>query len=124
MNINEKDIDNNTILLKVCKLGIKDNLRLIQKIIELGGDPNITNVDGDNYYSIIKNEAVTNNEFIGFLKEKYKTNEVMNNGLEEKNKKWKFFNFKFLLLGFLVIFIVILHCFSYFKLKTMNDNDY
>lgn len=124
MNINEKDIDNNTILLKVCKLGIKDNLRLIQKIIELGGDPSITNVNGDNYYSIIKSEAITNNEFLGFLKEKYKTNKLIHNGLEENNKKLKFFNFRFLLLGFLVLFIMILHCFSFFKLKTMNDNDF
>ena len=61
IDINMTNNDNDTALILAAKSGIKDNIRLVQKMIELKADPYIENKKGESFYSIVSQEAIYNN---------------------------------------------------------------
>lgn len=52
--------DCDTPLILAAKNGIKDNIRIVQKMLELKADPYIENKKGESFYSIVSQEAVYN----------------------------------------------------------------
>lgn len=64
MNINKTDKDGNTILLLSAKNGIKNNYRLIRKIIDIGGDLFLKNNKKESFYDYLYSEAMKDKKFI------------------------------------------------------------
>lgn len=58
LNINETNNEGETPLILVAKSGVKDNIRLIQKLLELKCDASMENFKNQSFYSIVTNEAV------------------------------------------------------------------
>jgi ankyrin repeat protein len=63
LNINLLDKNNNNILLLAAKQGVKNNLRYVKKLIELGADPNLSNLNKENFYSECKKQALSDEGF-------------------------------------------------------------
>ena len=64
MNIDTRDKDNNTILILSALDGIKKNLRLIKKLIELGANQENKNNNNQSFNSLAYKEAMNNNQFV------------------------------------------------------------
>jgi ankyrin repeat protein len=60
MDLNMQNNDNDTPLILAAKNGIKDNIRIVQKMLELKADPFLENKSGDSFYSIVSQEALLN----------------------------------------------------------------
>jgi len=60
LNLNITNDDNDTALILAARNGIKDNIRIVQKMLELKADPFIENKKGESFYSIVSQEAVYN----------------------------------------------------------------
>lgn len=64
LDINLLDKERNTILLLAAKLGIKSNLRYVKKLLDIGADPSITNVYGENFYTEAKKQALKDEDYL------------------------------------------------------------
>jgi ankyrin repeat protein len=60
MDLNMQNNDNDTALILAAKNGIKDNIRIVQKMLELKADPFLENKNGESFYSIVSQEALIN----------------------------------------------------------------
>ena len=96
VNINVLDKEKSNILLHATRSGIKNNLRLINKIIEIGGDKNMKNINGENFYTEVKKQCL-NDE--GFLSEM----SISNKNTKHKSKKIP--NLEIIFLSLLVILL-------------------
>ena len=67
ININVQNNEGDTPLILCAKNGAKDNIRIIQKLLEINADSNVKNRKGDSFYSILSEEAE---------KEKFECNSV------------------------------------------------
>jgi ankyrin repeat protein len=65
-NINIRNRSGDTPLITCVKNGGKENIRIIQKLMEMKADPSIVNNEGESFYSILSNEA----EKINFVEDK------------------------------------------------------
>ncbi len=63
LDINILDTNKNNILLLAAKQGVKNNLRYIKKLIELGANPNLSNLNNENFYSESKRQALSDEGF-------------------------------------------------------------
>jgi hypothetical protein len=61
VNINEVNGEGDTALIMVAKLGVKDNIRIIQKLLELKCDASIENNKNQTFYTIVHEEALKAN---------------------------------------------------------------
>ena len=61
ININEVNGDGDTALILVAKTGVKENIRIIQKLLELKCDASIENNKNQSFYSIVHEEALKAN---------------------------------------------------------------
>jgi ankyrin repeat protein len=60
VDVNCKDKQGNTALMVAAKKNPKENVRLIQMLIEKGGNVDDVNNEGDCFYSLLGKEAVKN----------------------------------------------------------------
>jgi len=60
IDLNMVNNDSDTALILTAKNGIKDNIRIVQKMLELKADPYIENKQGESFYSIVSQEAKYN----------------------------------------------------------------
>lgn len=60
-NLNIQNNNGDTPLILCAKNGGKDNIRIIQKLLELKADPNIKNKDNETFYSVLGLEALKEN---------------------------------------------------------------
>lgn len=60
-NINDTNLEGDTALILISKSGVKDNIRVIQKLLELKCDAGIENNKNQSFYSIVHNEALKAN---------------------------------------------------------------
>lgn len=64
LSVDTCNANGDTILLLAGKLSIKDNLRLIQKLLELKADPTRRNSKGECFNSVLSEEALIQKEII------------------------------------------------------------
>jgi ankyrin repeat protein len=57
IDINNTNLDGDTCLHLCAQNGAKENIRIIQKLLELKADPNIKNLKGESFYSLLGNEG-------------------------------------------------------------------
>jgi ankyrin repeat protein len=70
IDVNMKNNEGDTPLILCALNGAKENIRIIQKLMEMNADPKLKNNKGETFYSILSDEAV---------KEKFQYNSVYNN---------------------------------------------
>ena len=61
VNINEVNNEGDTALILVAKSGVKENIRIVQKLLEMNCDATIENLKGESFYSMVHGEAVKSN---------------------------------------------------------------
>jgi ankyrin repeat protein len=78
MDINSKNNEGDTSLHLCAQNGAKENIRIIQKLLEFKADPNITNSKGENFYSLLGHE----------MEEKFSNSEIISEQFQqtERNK--------------------------------------
>lgn len=57
IDINIQNNDGDSPLILSVKNGAKENIRIIQKLLEMKADANIKNKKGESFYSILSHEA-------------------------------------------------------------------
>ncbi len=57
ININVQNNEGDSPLILCVKNGAKENIRIIQKLLEMNADSNIKNRKGDSFYSLMSEEA-------------------------------------------------------------------
>ena len=57
ININLQNNEGDSPLVLCVKNGAKENIRIIQKLLEMSADSNIKNRKGDSFYSLLSEEA-------------------------------------------------------------------
>lgn len=60
-NVNIQNNSGDTPLIMCAKNGAKENIRIIQKLLEIKADPYIENFAGESFYSILSSEAEKQN---------------------------------------------------------------
>lgn len=61
LNINHQNNNGDTPLLVAAKLGAKQNIRIIQKLLEFNANKEITNNNKESFYYIIGKESLSSN---------------------------------------------------------------
>ncbi len=61
INVNIQNKEGDTALILCAKNGSKENIRIIQKLLNFKADPNIENFKNESFYSIISLEAEKEN---------------------------------------------------------------
>jgi len=57
IDVNVKNNEGDSPLLLCVKNGAKENIRIIQKLLEMNADSNLKNRKGDSFYSLLSDEA-------------------------------------------------------------------
>lgn len=86
LNINILDRNNNNILLLAAKQGVKNNLRYVKKLIELGADPNLCNLNNESFYTECKKQALEDESFVSVFNENIGENVKKSNHRSERLK--------------------------------------
>jgi ankyrin repeat protein len=63
IDVNLKNSEGDTALNLCAKNGAKDNIRIIQKLLEFKADPSISNHQGQSFYEILGQESERNTEY-------------------------------------------------------------
>jgi ankyrin repeat protein len=57
ININAQNKEGDTPLILCVKNGAKENIRIIQKLLEMNAESNIKNKKGESFYGLLNDEA-------------------------------------------------------------------
>lgn len=90
IDVNLQNSEGDTALNLCAKNGAKDNIRIIQKLLEFKADPSICNYQGQSFYEILSQESERNTEFTDIFSEDEEGGENENN----KNKQLELYQSK------------------------------